>query len=135
MLLTVFNSRILFKFQIFCTVKNLEMLCRSNKIFMDGTFKIVPNIFKQLYTIHGRYLGKVFPLVYCLLANKQQQTYRRMLNSIKEEGEKRRLSLKLEEAILDFELGAINAVKDVFPASNIKGCFFHFAQCVWRKVS
>ena len=36
--------------------------------------------------------------------------------------------------MLDFEVAAHNAVKTSFPQSSIKGCFFHYIQCIWRKV-
>ena len=34
----------------------------------------------------------------------------------------------------DFEIGFINASKRHFPDAQQKGCFFHFSQCLWRKV-
>ncbi|KAF0708394.1 Uncharacterized protein FWK35_00036338 [Aphis craccivora] len=36
--------------------------------------------------------------------------------------------------IIDFEQPFILAFKDVFPNAEIKGCFFHFQQCLWRKI-
>ncbi len=30
--------------------------------------------------------------------------------------------------------GAIQALQHVFPNAQIKGCLFHFGQCVWRHV-
>ncbi|XP_048238999.1 uncharacterized protein LOC124150077 [Haliotis rufescens] len=35
---------------------------------------------------------------------------------------------------LDFERAAHNAVTDVFPGTLVRGCFFHFTQCIWRSV-
>ena len=34
----------------------------------------------------------------------------------------------------DFEQGAINAFKEEFPGVEVKGCHFHFTQCIWRKI-
>ncbi|XP_067667517.1 uncharacterized protein [Haliotis asinina] len=34
----------------------------------------------------------------------------------------------------DFEIAAINAIETVFPNCNIRGCYFHFTQALWRKV-
>jgi len=45
--------------QIFGTEKSLALLCQSSLVLMDGTFRCVPKIFKQLYTIHGEINGKV----------------------------------------------------------------------------
>ncbi|KAL4083308.1 hypothetical protein QTP88_028637 [Uroleucon formosanum] len=36
--------------------------------------------------------------------------------------------------MIDFEQPFILAFKDVFPNAEIKGCFFHFQQCTWRKI-
>src|SRR5207237_7660825 len=32
----------------------------------------------------------------------------------------------------DFEKAEHNAVHAVFPTTKIRGCFFHFCQCLWR---
>lgn len=34
----------------------------------------------------------------------------------------------------DFERAALNAFKDTFPSASNRGCFFHFSQCIWRKI-
>lgn len=41
------------RFVIFGTKKNLEIMKSCETLSMDGTFKITPPLFKQLYTIHG----------------------------------------------------------------------------------
>ncbi|XP_071105344.1 uncharacterized protein [Haliotis cracherodii] len=35
---------------------------------------------------------------------------------------------------LDFEIAAHNAVWSASPSTLIRGCYFHFTQCVWRRV-
>ena len=73
----------------------------------DGTFKVVPTIFFQLYTIHFDSLGSLNPpTVYCLLPDKSRATYDRMIQAVK---------LLITAAnpqttiLLDFEIGAMNA--------------------------
>ncbi|XP_071086464.1 uncharacterized protein [Haliotis cracherodii] len=34
---------------------------------------------------------------------------------------------------VDFEVAAIRALRTEFQGSDIKGCFFHFTQAIWRK--
>jgi len=34
----------------------------------------------------------------------------------------------------DFEMSAINSFSKNLPQSNHRGCFFHFSQCIWRKI-
>ncbi|KRZ65443.1 hypothetical protein T08_10945, partial [Trichinella sp. T8] len=43
---------------------------------MDGTFKIVPEWYQQMFTIHVFIAGKLVPLVYCLIVHKDLSTYR-----------------------------------------------------------
>jgi len=35
--------------------------------------------------------------------------------------------------LMDFETAARNAIEAVFPQLTLEACFFHFAQCIWRK--
>ncbi|CAG9315619.1 unnamed protein product [Blepharisma stoltei] len=35
---------------------------------------------------------------------------------------------------IDFEMAVINAIAILFPYAQIRGCFFHFSQCFWRKI-
>lgn len=39
---------------IFASPKALEFLANSSEWYMDGTFDVAPQLFKQLYTIHGK---------------------------------------------------------------------------------
>ena len=43
-----------------------------------------------------------------------------------------RFVLNPEYILVDFELAAIAALEHHFPNVEIKGCYFHFAQCLWR---
>ena len=35
---------------------------------------------------------------------------------------------------VDFERAAINHIRKIFPDTIVYGCFFHFGQCLWRKI-
>ena len=39
-----------------------------------------------------------------------------------------------ECAQLDYEVSALEAIQEVFASADRRGCFFHFTQCIWRKV-
>jgi hypothetical protein len=65
------NNRIL----IFTTNENLNLLNNSEMWFADGTFKSVLNIFIKLYTIHGNIGSTVYPLIYVLMCNKNENIY------------------------------------------------------------
>jgi len=115
---------------VFATADSLDLLEQSNQWYSDGTFKCVPRLFTQLYSIHGRCGDAVVPLVYALLPNKQQQTYVRLLNAIADA----RPACAPQSITVDFEAGAINAFKEKYPAASVRGCFFHLCQNVFRHV-
>ena len=127
------NLRIL----IFGTESNLEILNTSSVWLADGTFKTVPSLFYQLYVIHGlkgvtkpMKDGHLLPSLFVLLPNKLQETYHKMWNQVK---------ILCPDAcptnlIVDFEKAAINAFESHFLQTQVKGCFFHLTQNVWRKI-
>ena len=60
----------------------LDGLARADLSLADGTFKVVPNVFFQLYlySIHFDFGSGIHPVaVYCLLTNKTSSTYNRVL--------------------------------------------------------
>jgi hypothetical protein len=55
---------------IFSTHRNLQLLARSQHWYADGTFKTVPPLFAQLYTIHGLIQSNIVPAVFVLMSEK-----------------------------------------------------------------
>lgn len=70
------------------------------------------------------------PLVYVLAAKKDASTYGTIFRKLKE----KRPALAPKHIMMDFEQAAISAASVVFPGAMIHGSFFHFSQCVWRKI-
>lgn len=118
------------RFLIFSTTKNLQCLSSCDMLFADGTFRSVPKIFLQLYTIHGRVNGKIMPLVYMLLPDKRARTYISAINVLKEKEPR----LNPECIMIDFETTFVSTLSSCFPDAIIKGCHFHLGQCVYRHV-
>ena len=58
---------------IFASELGLQCLAESKHWYTDGTFKVSPELFFQLYTIHGQQRGSIFPCVFGLLPNKTRQ--------------------------------------------------------------
>ena len=114
---------------LFATSKMLSILKSSHNWFADGTFKVAPPQFYQLYTIHAEKDGYVFPCVYSLLTKKDELTYRKIMRKLVE------LEPELDPSyiMVDFEKAAINAFEYQFLAV-LTGCFFHFSQNVYRKI-
>ena len=115
---------------IFATETNLDTLETSPEWHADGTFKTSPLLFYQLYSIHAVYNDHTVPLVYILLTNKNTSVYKKAFSALKDLNP----DLSPVRIVTDFELAAIIAFQDLFPSVDIKGCFFHFSQAVWRKV-
>ncbi|XP_022160472.1 uncharacterized protein LOC111026661 [Myzus persicae] len=120
------NNRIL----IFTTNENLNILNDSEIWFADGTFKSVPNIFNQLYTIHGNIDCTVYPLIYILMCSKNENSYSEVLNQINI----LKPNLQPNAIVIDFEQAFIKSFKELYTDVKIHGCFFHFTQCLWRKL-
>lgn len=118
------------RFIIFATKQNLDILADCKQWAGDGTFSSVPSIFKQLYTIHGMVKGKLLPLVYILMPDKNEESYSNVLSVLKNYLP----HSNVERMMVDFEIAFINAFKLCFPNVHIAGCYFHFTQCVWRHV-
>ena len=110
----------------------LDALARASMWLADGTFKVVPSLFFQLYTIHFQFVHGINPAaLYCLLKNKRRSTYDRLLDQV--------LHLIPPAAptviLTDFESAAMGAFRDKFVTARITGCYFHLAQSVLRKVN
>lgn len=116
---------------VFGTASNLVRLVSCDKWFADGTFRTVPNLFYQLYSIHGMLEDEIFPPVYALLPNKSQKTYERFMRELK----RLNSSLNPRTVTMDIELAAINAFQAVFLEIHIHGCFFHFGQAIMREIA
>lgn len=109
----------------------IQGLERSSLWIADGTFKKVPNLFFQLYTIHYELGEGINPAgLYCLLPNKTQETYQRLFTEVGH-----LLPNAHPDIILtDFEMAAMTSFRNQFPAARLTGCYFHLAQSVIRKV-
>ena len=111
-------------------VELLDGLARSS--LADGTFKVVPSLFFQLYSIHFQFVTGINPAaVYCLLPNKTRTTYDRVLVEIK------RLVPAADPTVIltDFESAALTAFCNAFPAARVTGCYFHLSQSILRKIN
>jgi hypothetical protein len=57
---------------IFGCQDNFEVLAKSPIWLADGTFKAAPDVFKQVYTVHGFYEGYTLPCVHACLPNEKK---------------------------------------------------------------
>lgn len=115
---------------IFSTDQFLQTMQDAEHWMCDGTFKVSPNLFYQVYTVHALIRNNVIPCVFVLLPNKQKDTYSRMWSEIKS----LKPGLAPRSVQIDFELASKAALIEAFPQTHIYGCYFHFGQSLWRKI-
>ena len=110
---------------IFATPSNLRVLQDSERWYCDGTFSTSPNVFYQIYTIHGEVsLAKTYkiPMVHAL-PNKKQETYSRLFKA---------LNLNPSSVTIDFEVAVRNALEQIYTVVQISFYYFHFCQSLLR---
>ncbi|KAM7309896.1 uncharacterized protein ISCGN_006879, partial [Ixodes scapularis] len=73
------------RFLIFCSPQMVDVLRTSKKWFADGTFKVAPELFYQVYSLHCEVGGSILPAAYILLTRKDCGTYTRALNTLNAE--------------------------------------------------
>lgn len=110
---------------IFSTNNLIDKFKSTIEIFADGTFSLCPSLFSQVYTIHGNISGLIVPLFYILMSNQTEEAYLAVFRRIIDLANGQHVVSKI---VTDFERGAINAFKSVFPNARTQGCFFHFNQ-------
>src|SRR4051812_37979961 len=108
--LNIGNEKVL----IFTTSNNVNYLSQSSFWIMNGTFKTVPTIFKQLYTIHGNVGGsknsQIMSLVFSLMSSKLEECYKALFQNLINFGDECNIDLQSQFVLTDFEKTAINTV-------------------------
>ncbi|CAF1441249.1 unnamed protein product [Rotaria sordida] len=125
-----FGGRLL----IFSTPKLLSALFNSDIILCDGTFKTRPLLFQQVYVLMGRYHGEIIPLVWCLTSSKAQSLYDVIWKKLQKVAKHMLIEWKMTECMMDFERAMINSCQEAFPNINVKCCWYHFVQSLWRTI-
>lgn len=110
----------------------LDGLARAELWLADGTFKVVPTVFFQLYSIHFDFGSGIHPAaIYCLLTNKTSNTYNRVLGELQRQVPQ----AHPRTVLVDFEKAAMSAFSGTYPDATVTGCYFHLCQSVIRKVN
>lgn len=134
---------------VFGSRRNLELLARSPVWFLDGTFKVSPVIFTQVFTILGLVERNAaarddqqqevnqlpVPLVYALLSSKESVQYKTVLRAVANKAREYHIAnCQPQKIITDFEMSIITACTTVFPNVPVSCCFFHLCQSIYRRV-
>ncbi|XP_064627783.1 uncharacterized protein LOC135487676 [Lineus longissimus] len=112
----------------------IQLLTESKTWYIDGTFKVVKEPVTQLLSVHAFVRQgddmKQVPLMFVLMSGKRKKDYRKVLKSIKRLTPDR----SLKKIVIDFESAMWRAIPTVLPEVKIRGCSFHWAQSIWRKI-
>ncbi|XP_071103353.1 uncharacterized protein [Haliotis cracherodii] len=120
------------KMLVFATDDQLRVLQSAS--IVHGTFSACPHLWNQLYILHARKGSITYPLVYALMPDRRTTTYQRLFAQLKVHIQHLlNQPFNPETFQVDFEVPAIRALQIEFQGSDIKGCFFHFTQAIWRK--
>jgi hypothetical protein len=116
---------------LFVVDKQLELLQSASSIYYDATFKVVPRMYYQLFTVFTPHGDCAFPVFYALRSRKTTDLYRQIFLKLKELAPQ----FKPANAMADFEEASSSAFQAVFGSDiSISGCWFHYAQAVVKRM-
>lgn len=120
---------------IFATDSSLRRLFSTTDWMADGTFKVVPALYLQLFTIFGNFYGLYTPLMFALLSDKKQKTYSKLFKALIDRANDKFIDVPNGVNIhLDFEVASSNAFMEWFPNGSVSRCLFHLSQSIWRQI-
>lgn len=141
------------RISLYGSESGLRTLAASASVFADATYAVCPRPFYQLLIVHGRLENdRIVPLAWALMTRKTKEAYVAALSAIKQKVATilaadqpvpddddaapllNFLKLQPQYALTDFEKALQDAFAQVFPGIILKGCFFHYRQCVHRRV-
>ena len=106
---------------LLATPENIRLLAEAEDLYMDGTFKIAPRLFHQVFTVHAFQHGRQFPLLYCLLPGQTRQVYSTCLSILVDAFDQLSLQPQVKRVVADFELAIHQAVAENFSGVSVKG--------------
>ena len=106
------------------------MLNRATTIFFDATFKVVPQLYYQLFTIFVPSSEYIFPAIFALMTRKTSELYTAIFYKIHTLAPQ----FAPTKAMADFEDASVRGLHAVYGDQvQVSGCWFHYAQAVGKK--
>lgn len=87
-----------------------------------------------LCSIAGQQNGLYVPCVFAVTTHKSKSTYQKIFKALTEAIEELLLLPKPNVILSDFEVAAFSSAEEIFPSARIQGCYFHFAQSIFRAI-
>lgn len=111
----------------------ISLLSNNGPIFMDGTFKVCPSPFYQLFTImvYDKASHLFLPAAYFLMPDKRESSYGYALDEAFVAAGR---EWNPESVTCDFEKSIWISVAKRFPNAKTNGCYFHFIQALVRRM-
>ncbi|KAK3909846.1 Endonuclease MutS2 [Frankliniella fusca] len=115
---------------VFASGRMLHFLSSCTNLHLDGTFKKRPRKPKcrQIFNLVTRFGRTVVGVIRVLMMSRSEQAYVTLFSFIKQLVP----DLNPERIHWDFERATINALRFVFPNTDIVGCLWHFGVCIGR---
>ena len=121
---------------LFGTPLTAEAFAKAEFKSGDGTFKICPKLFYQVFVLMALYGGVYVPCLFGLLPDKSEDSYLRFFGMLWAYNDQNGLPNIFENEFFmcDFELLIRSSILLYYPSLKTLGCYFHFSQLVWRRV-
>ena len=100
---------------IFASDRQLQQLQSATSVFFDATFKVVPHIYYQLFTIIVPHADYAFPALYALMSRKTQSLNAAVFEKVNQ-------LVAAMYAMADFEGAPVATFKSVYVDANVAGC-------------
>uniref|UniRef100_A0A1Y1M514 HECT domain-containing protein n=1 Tax=Photinus pyralis TaxID=7054 RepID=A0A1Y1M514_PHOPY len=113
----------------------VEPLLSNCEMNVDATFKCVPcnvglstrsaQCFTIMVTIHNHSI----PCIWALMSKRTAEAYVTLFQHLKSNFP----SMTATQIMCDYERALYQSLMEIFPESEIHGCFFHFCQAIYRQ--
>ena len=116
----------------------ISLLCDSDILLMDDTFKIAPKNFYQILVIvvFDEKIAAYVPGAFSIMNNKEKSLYKAAFINLKYIMSNNKKDYQGPKTVVcDFEVGLRKALTHVFENITIRGCYFHFSKILWVRAA
>ncbi|GJQ84426.1 hypothetical protein Trydic_g15647 [Trypoxylus dichotomus] len=104
---------------VFSCDTNLEFLCAQPTLYVDGSSDRCTEYFLELFVIFGIENKGYVPLAFCVLKNKEMETYSGLFRLVKRKCEEKGLRLEPDSIVMNLDAEMQKGAREVFPDADI----------------